>query len=281
MRLNSPFVNGVRFGSIPLLLAKWLFRLFRNLLGRGEFRYIILSLPVLKNQKIFDRHKNEIVRAKGRDLVDLRTIEQIFGSNTYSIAHLARVDEILTKYDTLVAANLTPLILDCGANIGASSLWFFRQWPLAKVVGVEPDPANIRQAHRNTDGLPIDFMEAAVSSDPGLGRILDPGMGNNAFRIQKDQLGETQLTTVKEMLANYPEDIFAPFIIKIDIEGFEAVLFEKNTDWIGKFPILIIELHDWLFPNSANSRNFLGAISSENRDFILFGENIISVRNPI
>ena len=37
-------------------------------------------------------------------------------------------------------------------------------------------------------------------------------------------------------------------LIKIDIEGGESELFEKNIEWIEKFPLIIIELHDWMLP---------------------------------
>ena len=37
-----------------------------------------------------------------------------------------------------------------------------------------------------------------------------------------------------------------PFIVKVDIEGFEADLFSANTQWVGRTPIIITELHNWL-----------------------------------
>jgi hypothetical protein len=70
-----------------------------------------------------------------------------------------------------------------------------------------------------------------------------------------------------------------PFIVKIDIEGFEENLFEKNTEWLDKFPLLIIELHDWMIPKSANSQNFLRCVSKLNRDFIYINENVFSIKN--
>ena len=58
------------------------------------------------------------------------------------------------------------------------------------------------------------------------------------------------------------------FITKIDIEGFEDDLFSSNTDWIDDCLLLIIELHDWMMPKTANSNNFLKAISAKKRDFV-------------
>ena len=49
--------------------------------------------------------------------------------------------------------------------------------------------------------------------------------------------------------------------MKIDIEGGEDDLFSGDLDWLERTPLVIIELHDWLFPNEPRSRNFLRAVS--------------------
>ena len=72
-----------------------------------------------------------------------------------------------------------------------------------------------------------------------------------------------------------------PFIIKIDIEGFESELFSQNTEWIDRFPVLIIELHDWVRPKEKTSLTFLNAISKLDRDFVYVKENIFSISNRI
>jgi hypothetical protein len=44
-------------------------------------------------------------------------------------------------------------------------------------------------------------------------------------------------------------------------------LFSKNTDWVALFPVIIIELHDWLMPGEGRSNNFLRTIAQHDRDF--------------
>ena len=86
--------------------------------------------------------------------------------------------------------------------------------------------------------------------------------------------------TVPEILAQYPSPAgYRPFIVKIDIEGFESDLFAENTDWVNDFPVLIIEMHDWLFPGQRTSSNFLKTIARLDRDFVYLGENVFSIRN--
>ena len=92
---------------------------------------------------------------------------------------------------------------------------------------------------------------------------------------------EIQSVSIKNLINDNNESI--PFIIKIDIEGFENELFSKNYDWINKFDIIIIEIHDWMLPGEANSFNFFNALvenmnTDNKRDLIISGENLISIK---
>ena len=68
-------------------------------------------------------------------------------------------------------------------------------------------------------------------------------------------------------------------MIKIDIEGFEKKLFERNTEWIDKFKVIIIELHDWMIPFNNQSLSFQKTIlnSKKYKDIIISGENLILI----
>jgi hypothetical protein len=70
-----------------------------------------------------------------------------------------------------------------------------------------------------------------------------------------------------------------PFIAKIDIEGGEAELFAAETGWVDQFPLLIVELHDWLLPRAGTSRSFLRCVAGLDRDFVYLGENVFSIAN--
>jgi hypothetical protein len=69
-----------------------------------------------------------------------------------------------------------------------------------------------------------------------------------------------------------------PFICKVEIEGAESGLFE-DASWVDEFPALIVELHEWLLPKERRSGTFLEAVANRDRDFIVFRENIVSVKN--
>jgi len=61
--------------------------------------------------------------------------------------------------DSDLMGRLNPLtIFDLGANIGITALQFHRQFPLAKIVAVEPDPGNFRQLKKTPKGFATSFL---------------------------------------------------------------------------------------------------------------------------
>ena len=190
-----------------------------------------------------------------------------------------RINEIKEVYEGIIKDGKSPLIIDCGGNIGLATKYLSDEYPRGRFVLIEPDEGNIEQAKINNENTVIDYIQAAIGSAAGHGKIFDPGLGQNGYRIIEAGDGDLAIVAINDLINNYPLEKFKPFMIKIDIEGFESDLFSKNTEWIERFPILIIELHDWMLPKSSNSNSFLKAISKENRDFIYFGENIFSIKN--
>ena len=71
-------------------------------------------------------------------------------------------------------------------------------------------------------------------------------------------------------------------LLKIDIEGAEKELFEhpSHRDWLGRFRILVVKLHDWLKPRC--SMAFFRTIASlEEVEKSLSGENMIIVNKRV
>jgi FkbM family methyltransferase len=54
----------------------------------------------------------------------------------------------------LMASGVQPLIIDCGANIGLSTIWHARQFPEARIIAVEPGQSNLEIAAKNLAAYP-------------------------------------------------------------------------------------------------------------------------------
>jgi FkbM family methyltransferase len=215
-----------------------------------------------------------------RDLPEDRDVcNQIFFRGDYDLGRLRRYSELLAFY----AQASRPLIVDAGANIGAGAAWFATHFPRASIIAVEPDVGNFRVLERNAQTWPtIRPLQAAIAQRHGTLILTDPGEGAWGFRTSTDSTAagySVNALTIEEIMALEPNA--APFILKIDIEGAEADLFSRHSIAFQKFPVVIIELHDWMLPRVASSQNFLSWHSANKRDFIYVGENVFSISNPI
>jgi len=202
---------------------------------------------------------------------DLPVINQIFNLGAYDIKNWAHF-EILKKYKENIIKDSKYLIIDAGANIGASSLFFSDAWDKSFVVAIEPERKNYALLNLNSIDKEIKPIEAAIGSESGFMYLNDPGHGDVGFRVQADGEYEVKVLTVNQIVKKY--DKYQPFIIKIDIEGGESELFTKNTEWVEKFPLIIIELHDWMLPLKMSSKNFQNVLFNKNFEILHKGENI-------
>jgi hypothetical protein len=84
-----------------------------------------------------------------------------------------------------------------------------------------------------------------------------------------------------ELISSVKNQPTYPFIFKIDIEGGESDLFKKDFEWVDSFPMLVIELHDWMLPFQGSSRSFFKAISAYDFDIVYRGENIFCFNKRI
>ena len=210
---------------------------------------------------------------------DLGVFEQIFVTQDYSLGRLRRGRELVLRYEAMLASGKTPIIVDAGANIGASVVYWGIHFPKAQILAIEPDKANFALLRKNTQGLNVILHEAAIGSIEGSASLSDPGEGEWGYRTARDDAGGLPIISMDGLLESGVARNGAPFIAKIDIEGAEADLFAANTGWVQSFDLVIIELHDWMLPGQGTSRNFLKCIANLDRDFLHIGENIFSIRN--
>jgi FkbM family methyltransferase len=248
-----------------------------------ETQFAVLGLPRLPTQILYDKRAHErFAVAIRRGTTDWRTFQQIFIQRDYDLGRLTRHGEIMKQFDAIAARGKAPLIVDCGANIGLSVVWFARTFPAARIVALEPEQANCALARANAAGCNATVLNAAVAASDTRVALVDTGLGSDAFRVREATPGEATLEarSVPSLIAEAEQaGAVEPFLIKIDIEGFERDLFAGDTAWIDRFPVLVIELHDWMLPGSASSGPFLRAMADRNRDFIHIGENVFSLRN--
>lgn len=210
---------------------------------------------------------------------DFKVFSHVFFHGAYHLENLYFWPRLEKYYNNIIRDGQTPVIVDCGANIGASPLFFSLKFPDARVVAVEPEASNFELLSKNVDQNGVETVQKAIHSRVSKVVVDDPRMGAWAFQTREttDSAGIDTIT-IPELIRENER----AFVIKIDIEGFESELFEENIEWVAKAPLIILELHDNLRPFTGNSTNFLRAMLRYGvRDFQIRGENIFSFSNDI
>lgn len=136
----------------------------------------------------------------------------------------------------------TPLILDCGANIGLSIIYFKYLYPDAKIIGFEPDPIIFNALTLNTGAFELDnvtlYQKAVWSSETTAvfapdgtvgGRLVDDGSTNSTIEVQTVRLRDWLETPVD--------------MLKIDIEGAEYEVLSDCQDSLDNVDNLFVEYH--------------------------------------
>jgi FkbM family methyltransferase len=208
---------------------------------------------------------------------DYDTFRQVFEHREYFIGNDAVEADIQSRYSNILSNGQKPIIIDAGANIGLATIWFKAQYPKAAVIAIEPDLENFAVLKENVIASDTTLLvNAAVGSLPGsVSLIRDTGMGW-AVKTRRTQENGISIITIDDAIALVPNGV--PFIVKIDIEGFESDLFGDNLAWLDATFAVFIEPHDWMEPSKGTSRAFQRAFGERNFNIYVRGENLLYVR---
>jgi len=153
------------------------------------------------------------------------------------------------------------VIIDAGANIGLSVLWFKAQYPCARIIAIEPDPSNCERLRQNCEGLDniIIIQGALWSHDTHLKLTHTDPAGNvlKSWAVKTEEVAggaaeENSLTraySVGSIRKLFQLEKIS--ILKMDIEGAEKEVFEaEDLEWVEITKCFAIETHERIKPGS-------------------------------
>lgn len=188
--------------------------------------------------------------------------------------------DIFIKKELDSPININPkLIIDCGAYVGFSSIFFNLKYPQANIVAIEPEPGNYKALLNNCLNFKnIKPINAAVWNKEATLQI-NSGQGEWSFEMSESISSNGNVSkgiTINQILNESGIDKID--VLKIDIEGAEVQLFDENChSWLSKVKVIYIELHDRKIPGCSD--NFYKAISHYKWDKFKNGEKIILYRD--
>lgn len=137
------------------------------------------------------------------------------------------------------------VIIDCGANIGLTSLCFSNKYPNSKIIAIEPEEENFKMMIRNTQKYPnIICLNKGLWKKSCYLEIVNSDVSSWAFMVKESEK-KTNISAVSipDLIKDF--EISRIDILKIDIEGSEKEIFENSPEvWLPLVNVLVVELHD-------------------------------------
>ncbi len=161
--------------------------------------------------------------------------KEIYGENCY--------------YTELDSEN--PVIIDAGAHIGLTTLYFKQLYPTARIVALEPQKDNFVLLEKNVRENQLDDIELlnkAVAPKSGWITLNEP-IGDDVWRsgtgvipggwrgIQKTREVKVEAMGILDLLEEQVD------LLKLDVEGMEYEIIRNAKEKLRNVQHLIIEVH--------------------------------------
>ncbi len=172
---------------------------------------------------------------------------EVFGKNFYyhhKLAFEITFEELFKKgIYSFNTTNPNPVIIDCGANMGLSLLFFSLNYPNATIYAFEPDVTVFGCLEKNIDAFQMKNVElikkAVWNKNEMLDFYTDRGMGG---RLKSNYLNQTATKVEAVRLKDFISDKHIDFL-KMDIEGAEYLVIKDCESILKQVDNIFIEYH--------------------------------------
>ena len=143
------------------------------------------------------------------------------------------------------------IILDIGANIGLTSLFFKELYPDSEIIVFEPDPSSFLCLKENLNGLNIQMNPFAVSNSNGSSKFyVNENSAKNfpVASLHQNEFSQKEINVEVVDIVDIISKLECIDFCKIDVEGEESNIIEGliNGKLINKVQEYIIEYHFWV-----------------------------------
>jgi FkbM family methyltransferase len=174
--------------------------------------------------------------------------------------------------------NVIPrVIVDAGANIGMTIIYFKASNPESHIWALEPDDDNFEMARKNIElnSLPsIILNKAALWPTKQRLQLVNDFRDKKdwSLRVEESKDGNISSFTPGEIISQLGSEID---FFKIDIEGGESNLFSSSSDlsWLTSVKMIAMEIHDEISPRE----KIINELKKFNFDISHQGELVVGV----
>ncbi len=151
-------------------------------------------------------------------------------------------DQQIYKFE---ANTQEPYIIDCGANIGLSIIYFKQLYPNAKIVGFEPDDRVFKALEYNIEAFNfsnIELIKKACWNEETTLKFYSEGAdgGRVALNLDREQIIKVETIRLRKFLDRKVD------FLKMDIEGAEIEVLADIKDLLGSVDKIFVEFHSFV-----------------------------------
>lgn len=212
----------------------------------------------------FPRFKRATIKLSGR-LIDVPDVASFL--STYQELFVNKIYEFESKKNN-------PIILDFGANIGLSVLYFKSLYPSSTIIAYEADPDIYQSLKKNVGDLPSVILhnKAVWNENTALSFHSEGADGGRISTKGKLGLIDVDAVNVIDVLETSNADF-----IKMDIEGAESIVIPACKGRLGNAKHIFCEYHSKV--NEAQELDFILSVLRD-EGFRLHIQSINSSHKP-
>jgi FkbM family methyltransferase len=139
----------------------------------------------------------------------------------------------------------SPRIIDCGAHIGMSILFFKVNYPNARIIAFEPDSSNYSLTKKNIESWKfenVELIQKAVWTSNG--QILFQHLNDMGSNIVQEETSENSANITRMDCARLKDLLQTETdFVKLDIEGAEYEVIKDCADVLHNAKNIFIEYH--------------------------------------
>jgi FkbM family methyltransferase len=193
----------------------------------------------------FKNNFDKRIKLRKNPSSDMEVFKQIFSLKEYLPVVNAYNENFCNEIDYCMN------IIDAGANIGLTSLFFAESFNSPNIISIEPEIENFKVLEFNLNSLKnckiVKVNGAVWSSNCKISIINDfRDQSNWSFRVEEnDSTDAISAYSINQLIADNNFEVID--ILKIDIEGSEKEVFtspSSNLNFLNSTKCIVVEIHD-------------------------------------
>jgi FkbM family methyltransferase len=205
----------------------------------------ILIRKIASLSRYYSTINREIRRIQKLERYTLGKSLKLFDNEVFFSDNLS----FLWQYEDIFAQEIykfkssdsSPLIIDCGANIGLSLVYFKLHYPKSRIVAFEPNPNVLEVCHSNIKSFNLKDIalhnHALWNEEKTI--LLECDKADGSFISEQSSTDTIEVKSVK--LSDYINE--PTELLKIDIEGAEYEVLKESEPKLNLVKNIFIEYH--------------------------------------